>query len=43
MPIGTHLLVPFVITTAVACLAPGPDMLFVLGVGMRGGPRAGLP
>ncbi|GAB3883075.1 hypothetical protein GCM10029964_041810 [Kibdelosporangium lantanae] len=23
-------------------IAPGPDMLFVLGCGMRGGPRAGL-
>jgi len=42
MPIDTHLLVLFILTTAVACLAPGPDMLFVLGVGMRGGPRAGL-
>jgi threonine/homoserine/homoserine lactone efflux protein len=42
MPIDAHLLILFVLTTAVACLAPGPDMLFVLGVGMRGGPRAGL-
>lgn len=42
MPIDMHLLTLFVLTTAVACLAPGPDMLFVLGVGMRGGPRAGL-
>ncbi|ACU74495.1 Lysine exporter protein (LYSE/YGGA) [Catenulispora acidiphila DSM 44928] len=42
MPIDLHLLTLFVLTTAVACLAPGPDMLFVLGVGMRGGPRAGL-
>src|SRR5262249_58147553 len=23
-------------------IAPGPDMLFVLAVGVRGGPRAGL-
>src|SRR4051812_50113148 len=23
-------------------VVPGPDMLFVLGCGMRGGPRAGL-
>src|SRR5690349_24536586 len=23
-------------------VTPGPDMLFVLGCGMRGGPRAGL-
>ncbi|MEV6302955.1 LysE family translocator [Actinoplanes sp. NPDC051861] len=28
--------------TVVATLAPGPDMLFVLSSGMRGGPRAGL-
>ena len=42
MPISGHLLVAFVLTTVVAMLAPGPDMLFVLGCGMRGGPRAGL-
>ncbi|GAJ85232.1 putative amino acid efflux protein [Nocardia brasiliensis NBRC 14402] len=32
----------FVATTFVAMITPGPDMLFVLGCGMRGGPRAGL-
>ncbi|QNE20226.1 LysE family translocator [Kribbella qitaiheensis] len=37
-----HLLVAFVVTTAVAMIVPGPDMLFVLGCGIRGGPRAGL-
>ena len=42
MPISGHLLVAFVLTTVVAMLAPGPDMLFILGCGMRGGPRAGL-
>jgi threonine/homoserine/homoserine lactone efflux protein len=42
MPIDSHLLALFVVTTAVAMVAPGPDMLFVLGCGMRGGPRAGL-
>ena len=42
MPISGHLLAAFVVTTAVAMLAPGPDMLFILGCGMRGGPRAGL-
>lgn len=36
------LLVAFVVTTAVAMLVPGPDMLFILGCGLRGGPRAGL-
>ncbi|WP_211342935.1 LysE family translocator [Actinomadura pelletieri] len=29
-------------TTVVAMAIPGPDMLFVLGCGMRGGARAGL-
>jgi threonine/homoserine/homoserine lactone efflux protein len=42
MPVDSHLLALFVVTTAVAMVAPGPDMLFVLGCGMRGGPRAGL-
>jgi threonine/homoserine/homoserine lactone efflux protein len=37
-----HLLVVFLVTTSIAMIAPGPDMLFVLGCGMRGGPRAGL-
>lgn len=32
----------FVVTTIIAMITPGPDMLFVLGCGMRGGPRAGL-
>ncbi|GAA4608381.1 threonine/homoserine/homoserine lactone efflux protein [Actinoplanes octamycinicus] len=42
MPLDPHLLAAFTVTTIVATLAPGPDMLFVLGCGMRGGPRAGL-
>ncbi|WP_028923552.1 LysE family translocator [Pseudonocardia acaciae] len=42
MPLDFHLLVLFVVTTAVAMVTPGPDMLFILGCGMRGGPRAGL-
>lgn len=37
-----HLLVLYVVTLSVAMILPGPDMLFVLGAGMRGGPRAGL-
>lgn len=36
------MLLLFTITTLVAMITPGPDMLFVLGCGMRGGPRAGL-
>jgi len=42
MIVDSHLLVAFVVTTAVAMLVPGPDMFFVLGCGIRGGPRAGL-
>ncbi|MFG1639734.1 LysE family translocator [Amycolatopsis sp. NPDC049252] len=42
MPVDPHLLLAFVLTTIVAMVVPGPDMLFVLGCGMRGGPRAGL-
>ncbi|MBB6350498.1 LysE family translocator [Nonomuraea muscovyensis] len=42
MPVDPHLLTLFLLTTLVAMITPGPDMLFVLGCGMRGGPRAGL-
>ncbi|WP_433336651.1 LysE family translocator [Spirillospora sp. CA-294931] len=42
MPIDQQLLIAFVLTSMVAMITPGPDMLFVLGCGMRGGPRAGL-
>ncbi|MBC6456550.1 LysE family translocator [Actinomadura sp. HBU206391] len=42
MPIDQHLLALFAVTTIIAMITPGPDMLFVLGCGMRGGPRAGL-
>jgi threonine/homoserine/homoserine lactone efflux protein len=42
MPVDQHLLVLFTATTLVAMITPGPDMLFVLGCGMRGGPRAGV-
>lgn len=42
MPVDPHLLLAFVVTTVIAMVVPGPDMLFVLGCGMRGGPRAGL-
>ncbi|MEQ4725482.1 LysE family translocator [Nonomuraea sp. B19D2] len=42
MPIDAHLLLLFTATTIIAMITPGPDMLFVLGCGMRGGPRAGL-
>jgi threonine/homoserine/homoserine lactone efflux protein len=42
MPVDPHLLVAFVVTTIIAMITPGPDMLFILGCGMRGGPKAGL-
>ncbi|MFD0537375.1 LysE family translocator [Actinomadura luteofluorescens] len=42
MPIDPHLLALFFVTSVIAMVIPGPDMLFVLGCGMRGGPRAGL-
>ncbi|WP_113699325.1 LysE family translocator [Nonomuraea lactucae] len=42
MPVDLKLFVLFVLTAAIAMITPGPDMLFVLGCGMRGGPRAGL-
>ncbi|MFI6154863.1 LysE family translocator [Kitasatospora sp. NPDC051170] len=42
MPIDQHLFIAFLLTTSVAMISPGPDMLFVLGCGMRGGPKAGL-
>jgi threonine/homoserine/homoserine lactone efflux protein len=42
MIVDQHLFVLFLLTTTVAMISPGPDMLFILGCGMRGGPRAGL-
>jgi len=42
MPIDQHLLVAFTVTSTIAMIVPGPDMLFVLGCGMRGGPGVGL-
>ncbi|MET9271627.1 LysE family translocator [Kribbella sp. NPDC003557] len=42
MPIDQHPLLAFLLTTTIAMITPGPDMLFILGCGMRSGPRAGL-
>lgn len=42
VPVDQHLFILFLIATLVAMISPGPDMLFILGCGMRGGPRAGL-
>ncbi|TDD63831.1 LysE family translocator, partial [Actinomadura darangshiensis] len=35
MPVESHLLVVFFVTSVVAMVIPGPDMLFILGCGMR--------
>jgi threonine/homoserine/homoserine lactone efflux protein len=40
--VNGHLLVLYVIAVFLAMIAPGPDMMFVLAAGARGGPRAGL-
>ena len=32
----------YVVAVSLAMIAPGPDMLFILATGARGGPRAGL-
>ncbi len=37
-----HLLALYVAAVFLAMIAPGPDMMFVLATGARGGPRAGL-
>lgn len=37
-----HQLALYLVVVFVAMIAPGPDMLFVLATGARGGPRAGL-
>lgn len=39
---NTHLLALYVGAVFLAMIAPGPDMLFILATGARGGPRAGL-
>lgn len=39
---NTQLLAVYVVAVFVAMIAPGPDMLFILATGARGGPRAGL-
>lgn len=37
-----HLLALYVVAVFVAMIAPGPDMMFVLASGVRGGPRLGF-
>jgi threonine/homoserine/homoserine lactone efflux protein len=40
--VNGHLLILYVVAVFLAMIAPGPDMMFVLAVGARGGPRPGL-
>jgi threonine/homoserine/homoserine lactone efflux protein len=40
--VNAHLLVLYVAAVFLAMIAPGPDMMFILSTGMRGGARAGL-
>jgi threonine/homoserine/homoserine lactone efflux protein len=42
MHMNTHLLALYVAAVFLAMIAPGPDMMFILSTGMRGGARAGL-
>jgi threonine/homoserine/homoserine lactone efflux protein len=39
---NTHLLAIYLVAVFLAMITPGPDMMFILAVGTRGGPRAGL-
>jgi threonine/homoserine/homoserine lactone efflux protein len=40
--VNAHLLVLYLAAVFIAMIAPGPDMLFILATGARGGPRAGV-
>jgi threonine/homoserine/homoserine lactone efflux protein len=40
--LNSHLLIAFLLTTTIAMVLPGPDMLFVLASGLKGGPRLAL-
>jgi threonine/homoserine/homoserine lactone efflux protein len=40
--VNGHLLTLYVVAVFVAMIAPGPDMMFVLASGVRGGPRVGF-
>jgi threonine/homoserine/homoserine lactone efflux protein len=42
VPIDEQVFLAFVLTTLLAMVVPGPDMMFVLGCGIRGGARAGV-
>jgi threonine/homoserine/homoserine lactone efflux protein len=40
--VNTSLFVTYLVTVTVFMLVPGPDMLFCMATGLRGGPRAGF-
>jgi threonine/homoserine/homoserine lactone efflux protein len=40
--VDRHLLTLYVAVVFLAMIAPGPDMMFILATGVRGGARAGL-
>jgi hypothetical protein len=40
--VNGHLLALYLAAVFVAMIAPGPDMIFVLASGVRGGPRVGF-
>lgn len=42
MPLDPALLAAFVLTATIVCVAPGPDMLFVIATALRHGPRGGV-
>jgi threonine/homoserine/homoserine lactone efflux protein len=39
---NTSLFITYLVTVAVLMLTPGPDMLFCLAAGLKGGPRSGF-
>jgi len=40
--VNAHLILLYIAAVFVAMIAPGPDLLFILATGARGGPRAGV-
>jgi threonine/homoserine/homoserine lactone efflux protein len=40
--VNAHLLSIYIVVVALAMITPGPDMMFILVTGARGGPRAGF-
>ncbi|MEW2396314.1 LysE family translocator [Streptomyces sp. NPDC046862] len=40
--VDTHLYAAFLVAAFALCVTPGPDMMFIVAVGGRGGPAAGV-